>query len=110
MAFVLTTVERRALPEPAARSPPSGQAKLTCRACAGAPPGRHQRQVGGRVHQSPTSNSTKQCSTVTSATGAAGKLKVGTARGWPSTRWPAPPTARSPGLSASAGQTKLKAV
>jgi hypothetical protein len=107
MAFVLTTSSNVHCPNQGAVIP-AGQGKLTV---SHAPvvrlDGISGKSVAGCTIT--TSNSTKPCSTVTSATGAAGKLKVGNVAVALDSLSGAT-DGSSPGLSASAGQSKLKAV
>ncbi|MCF0092565.1 hypothetical protein [Micromonospora sp. MH99] len=107
MAFVLTTSSDVHCPNQGKVSP-TGQSKLTVdHVAVTRPDGISGKSVAGCTIT--TSNSTKQCATVTTATGAAGKLKVGGA-GVALDTLSGATDGSSPGLSASAGQSKLKAV
>ncbi|MFF0468624.1 hypothetical protein ACFYPX_14475 [Micromonospora zamorensis] len=107
MAFVLTTSSNVHCPNQG-KVTPAGQSKLTVNHVAVTrPDGISGKSVAGCTIT--TSNSTKQCGTVTTATGAASKLKVGGA-GVALDSLSGATDGSSPGLSASAGQTKLKAV
>ncbi|MET8308603.1 MULTISPECIES: hypothetical protein [unclassified Micromonospora] len=107
MAFVLTTSSDVHCPNQGAVTP-TGQTKLTV---GGAEvvrlDGISGKSVAGCTIA--TSNSTKQCNTVTSATGAAGKLKVGNVAVALDSLSGAT-DGSSPGLAATAGHSKLRAV
>ncbi|MGV9213642.1 hypothetical protein ACTFTM_17450 [Micromonospora sp. RB23] len=106
MAFVLTTSSDVHCPNQGKVSP-TGQGKLTVdHKPVVRLDGINGRSVAGCTIT--TSNSTKQCSTVTSATGAAGKLRVGSVAVALDSLSGAT-DGSSPGLAASAGQSKLKA-
>ncbi|MET8040935.1 hypothetical protein ABZU25_08720 [Micromonospora sp. NPDC005215] len=107
MAFVLTTSSDVHCPNQGKVSP-AGQSKLTV---SHIPVTRLDGISGKSVTGCTitTSNSTKQCGTVASATGAASKLTVGGA-GVALDSLSGATDGSSPGLAASAGQTKLKAV
>ncbi|MEU0549886.1 hypothetical protein [Micromonospora sp. NPDC005979] len=106
MAFVLTTSSDVHCPNQGKVSP-TGQGKLTVdHKPVVRLDGINGKSVAGCTIT--TSNSTKQCSTVTSATGAAGKLTVGNVAVALDSLSGAT-DGSSPGLSASAGQSKLKA-
>ncbi|MFD6563902.1 hypothetical protein [Micromonospora profundi] len=107
MPFVLTTSSDVHCPNQGKVSP-SGQGKVTVnRVPVVRLDGISGKSVSGCTIT--TSNSTKQCTTVTSASGAAGKLKVGNV-GVALGTLSGATDGTSPGLSASAGQSKLKAV
>ncbi|MET8280042.1 hypothetical protein [Micromonospora sp. NPDC005174] len=106
MAFVLTTSSDVHCPNQGKVSP-TGQGKLTVdHTPVVRLDGISGRSVAGCTIT--TSNSTKQCSTVTTATGAASKLTVGGA-GVALDSLSGATDGSSPGLAASAGQSKLKA-
>ncbi|MEU8421283.1 hypothetical protein AB0C15_10450 [Micromonospora sp. NPDC048835] len=107
MAFVLTTSSDVHCPSQGTVTP-AGQSKLVV---AGAQVVRLDGITGKSVAGCTiaTSNSTKQCSTVVSATGAAGKLTVGGV-GVALGSLSGATDGSTSGLSASAGQSKLKAV
>ncbi|SCF13533.1 hypothetical protein [Micromonospora chokoriensis] len=107
MAFVLTTSSDVHCPNQGKVSP-AGQGKLTV----DHKPVVRLDGISGKSVTGctiATSNSTKQCSTVVSATGAAGKLTVGGAGVALGSLGGATDGSTS-GLAATAGQTKLKAV
>ncbi|MGW5582058.1 hypothetical protein [Micromonospora chokoriensis] len=107
MAFVLTTSSDVHCPSQGKVSP-TGQGKLTVdHKPVVRLDGINGKSVAGCTIT--TSNSTKQCSTVTSASGAAGKLTVGTVAVALDSLSGATDGSTS-GLAATAGQTKLKAV
>jgi len=107
MAFVLTTSSDVHCPSQGKVSP-AGQAKLIVA-------GAEVTNIGGIKDKSVTgcaitdSSSTVQCKTVVSATGAANKLLVGNV-GVALDTLSGATNGSTPGLSASAGQSKLKAV
>ncbi|SCG52951.1 hypothetical protein [Micromonospora zamorensis] len=107
MAFVLTTSSDVNCPSRGAVTP-AGQAKLIVA-------GAQVTRLDGITGKSVTgctitdSSSTVQCKTVVSATGAAQKLHVNGA-GVALATLSGTTNGSSPGLSASAGQSKLKAV
>ena len=107
MAFVLTTASRVACPTGGTVGT-AGQPKLKVAGAAALRiDGIAGKSVSGCSIQN--SSSTKQCTTVTAASGAAAKLKVS---GGPVALASLSGTTdgSTPGLSASANQTKLKAV
>ncbi|WP_405432327.1 hypothetical protein [Micromonospora sp. NBC_00617] len=107
MAFVLTTSSNVHCPNQGKVSP-TGQGRLTVdHKPVVRLDGINGRSVAGCTIT--TSNSTKQCSTVTSATGTAGKLTVGSVAVALDSLSGAT-DGSSPGLAATAGQSKLKAV
>ncbi|MFF0152849.1 hypothetical protein [Micromonospora sp. NPDC005203] len=107
MAFVLTTSSDVHCPSQG-KVTPAGQSKLTVdHVAVTRPDGISGKSVAGCTIT--TSNSTKQCGTVTTASGAASKLKVGGA-GVALDSLSGATDGSTPGLSASAGQSKLKAV
>lgn len=107
MAFVLTTGSDVHCPS-SGKVATSGQAKLKV---SGSPvlrlDGINGKGVSGCTIAD--SSSTKQCKSVTSASGAAAKLKVAGA-GVALDSLSGGTDGSTPGLAASAGQTKLKAV
>jgi hypothetical protein len=107
MPFVLTTSSDVHCPN-SGKVSPAGQGKLTV---SHVPvvrlDGISGKSVAGCTIA--TSNSTKHCSTVTSASGAASKLMVGSVAVALDSLTGAT-DGSSPGLAASAGQSKLKAV
>ncbi|KOX04800.1 hypothetical protein ACWD6L_06865 [Micromonospora profundi] len=107
MAFVLTTSSNVHCPSQGTVSP-AGQAKLIVA-------GAQVTRLDGITGKSVTgctitdSNPTMQCKKVVSATGAAGKLLVGNV-GVALDTLSGATNGTTPGLSATAGQSKLKAV
>ncbi|MFI7608161.1 hypothetical protein ACIBTV_23865 [Micromonospora sp. NPDC049366] len=107
MGFVLATSSSVRCPSQGAVSP-AGQSKLrVANRPVARPDGITGRPVSGCTVA--TSNSTKQCTSVVSASGAAGKLKVGNV-GVALDTLSGGTDGTTSGLSATAGQSKLKAV